>query len=250
MKTICSIIAQKRYKWYHYVSFKAVGVLMRLVKQIVVGALVCCSLLVAYCGFASTPSRTLLQRLHQQAPSLPLPALTASLQAYTYGQQHHDFERQTVAIADMQMPSSQKRLWVFDMQHSQLLYHTYVAHGKTSGALYAKHFSDVVNSDATSLGVYSTGNAYRGEHGLSLRLHGLEQGYNNNAFQRDIVLHSAYYVSQPFLQAHHRLGRSWGCPAVSTKMIKPLVNSLKNGAMLMVYYPDKTWLNHSSFVKV
>mgnify|MGYP001464711525 CR=1 FL=1 len=121
--------------------------------------------------------------------------------------------------------------------------------GYYSGALYASKFSDKPNTDATSLGVYETGESYIGKHGLSMRLIGLDKGFNDTAYKRDIVMHSASYVNQSFIDKYHRIGRSWGCPAVSPEMIRPLVSTLEKGSILVIYYPDDRWLSESAFLK-
>ena len=197
---------------------------------------------------ASVAEQPLIMRLQQQAPQLPLAALQSGLSAYHYAMQHHLLLRHRLAIVDMYLASSKKRLWVFDMDKQQLLFHTLVAHGKHSGALYARHFSNQINSEATSLGVYITGKSYYGHDGLALRLHGEDKGFNNNAYTRAIVLHGARYVSQNFVHSYHRLGRSWGCPAVALQEIKPMVQVLRQGALFMIYYPQADWLQHSRFL--
>ena len=183
-----------------------------------------------------------------QAPSLPAEILHAGLHAYYYGLSQGDIKNHELAIVDMEMPSSAQRLWVFDMDTEKLLFNTYAAHAEATGGLYAKFFSNAINSKETSLGVYITGDEYYGHHGLSLYLNGMEPGFNNNAEKRDVVIHGASYVSKLFIHAHHRLGRSWGCIAVNFDIIKPLVDTLKNGAMLMIYYPKQAWLKNSRFL--
>ena len=191
---------------------------------------------------------SLERRLHQQAPQLPLTALRSGLKAYQYAAKHHLLHQHHLAIADMKLASNKKRLWIFDMNKQQLIFHTLVAHGKNSGALYANHFSNRPDSLATSLGVYITGKPYYGNDGLSLRLYGKDKGFNNNAYTRDIVLHGARYVSQTFVDTYHRLGRSWGCPAVSLQQVKPIIHTLEEGALFMIYYPQRNWLQHSQFL--
>jgi hypothetical protein len=187
-------------------------------------------------------------QLSAQAPHLAKPVLRAGLRAYHHAEQHHQVKRPILAIVDMALPSSEKRLWVFNMRTHKLVQHVLVAHGKASGTLYARYFSNRINSDATSIGVYQTGKAFVGNDGLSMRLHGLEAGFNSNAYQRDIVLHGAAYVSAAFVKRYHRLGRSWGCPAVSLTKIKSLVKTLQNGALFMIYYPQKAWLQRSAYL--
>ncbi len=191
---------------------------------------------------------TLVMQLHQQAPQLPLSALRTGLKAYEYASTHHLLHQHRLAIADMALSSKKKRLWIFDMDRKKLLFNTLVAHGKNSGGLYADHFSNQNNSLATSLGVYITGKPYYGNDGLSLRLYGKEKGFNNNAYIRNIVLHGASYVSKRFIETYHRLGRSWGCPAVSLAKVKPIIHTIEQGALFMIYYPQKNWLEHSRFL--
>ena len=193
-------------------------------------------------------THSLEMQLHRQTPQLPLSILKAGLKAYQYSIQHNLLKRHRLAIADMSLGSNKKRLWIFDMDKQQLLFHTLVAHGKNSGDLYARHFSNQNNSKATSLGIYITGKPYYGNDGLSLRLYGEDKGFNNNAYARDIVLHGASYVSQAFVHSYHRLGRSWGCPAVSLQKVKPIIHAIKQGALLMIYYPQANWLQHSRFL--
>lgn len=214
-----------------------------------IGFVVTTFLLSNLLNLALASPQALINKLHQQAPALSVSTLTAAVDAYQFGLAHHQIKNKHLAVVDMTLASANKRLWVFDMRSDSLLYHSYVAQGKASGLFKATHFSNQFNSDATSIGVYLTSNEYHGEHGASLRLRGMDKGFNDNAFKRDIVLHSANYVSQRFVNTYHRLGRSWGCPAVSQKLIKPLVNTLKNGAMLMIYYPQKQWLQHSRYLQ-
>ena len=163
-------------------------------------------------------------------------------------EKHIDIKSEIMTIIDMRMPSSEKRLWLVNMSTNKVLLNTFVAHGKHTGSLYAKHFSNNPNTDETSLGLYLTGNAYYGHDGYSLYLTGLEPGFNDEAKKRHIVMHGANYVSQSFIKKYHRLGRSWGCPAVPKNEIVPIVNTIKGGSLLLIFYPDKNWLSHSKFL--
>ncbi len=125
-----------------------------------------------------------------------------------------------LTIIDFSKPSTEKRLFVFDIQNMKVLYQTYVAHGVNSGTLYAKRFSNKPGSNMSSLGFYITGETYIGQHGYSLRLDGLETGINNNANKRAIVMHSADYASTGFINARGYLGRSYGCPAIPRGGVK------------------------------
>ncbi len=153
-----------------------------------------------------------------------------------------------LALIDYSLPSLQPRLWVFDLEHSKLLYEDYVAHGRGSGENYARSFSNIDESRASSLGLFLTGAAYEGHNGHSLRLEGLEPGINDHALQREIVMHGAAYVDPVVGREHGRLGRSWGCPAVRTDIAAPLIDKLKQGNFVFAYYPDPAWLKQSQWL--
>ena len=76
----------------------------------------------------------------------------------------------------------------------------------------------------------------------------LEPGFNDKAFDRDVVIHGADYVSNDFARVNGRIGRSHGCPAVPTAMARPVIDTLKDGQLLFIYYPDPQWLKTSSFI--
>ena len=142
-----------------------------------------------------------------------------------------------LALIDYSLPSSQRRLWVFDLKTRQVLYKVLVAHGRNSGSNYASHFSNSNGSFQSSLGLFRTLATYRGKHGYSLRLEGMEPGLNDNAQERAIVIHGAKYVNPDLIALQGRIGRSLGCPAVRPAVAKPLIDALKNGQYLYAYYP-------------
>lgn len=153
-----------------------------------------------------------------------------------------------LTVIDYSLPSSQKRLWVFDTRDNKLLYHTYVAHGIASGTLYTDKFSNRYNSKASSLGVYKTDQSYYGRHGLSVRLAGLEHGFNDNAMGRTIVMHGSWYVNEDFIKKYGRPGRSWGCPAVPQALKKPIIEAIKGNGLLVIYYPEEHWVKRSRYL--
>jgi hypothetical protein len=150
-----------------------------------------------------------------------------------------------VTIIDFSKPSTEKRLFILDLKKQELLYHTFVAHGKNTGVNMATKFSNNKGSNQSSLGLYRTGESYQGKHGYSLRLDGLEQGFNDNARSRAVVMHSASYVSEAFIKRHGRLGRSWGCPAVPVEFSKEIIDLIKGGSCLYIYANDKHYLENS-----
>ncbi|MET0300340.1 MAG: murein L,D-transpeptidase catalytic domain family protein [Flavitalea sp.] len=154
-----------------------------------------------------------------------------------------------LSIVDFSLPSAQKRLFIMNMRTGKLLFNTYVSHGKNSGEEVATRFSNDQNSFASSLGFYITGKTYKGEHGYSLRLEGLEKGINDNALSRGIVVHAANYVNEKMAMQRGMIGRSLGCPAVPVKLHRPIIQQIKEGSCLFVYGPDSSYLTHSMMGK-
>ncbi|PBJ17856.1 hypothetical protein BSF44_54160 [Pseudomonas sp. ACN8] len=155
---------------------------------------------------------------------------------------------QRLAVIDYSLPSTEQRLWVFDLKRRKLLFHELVAHGRNSGENMATLFSNRNESHATSLGLFRTQQSYLGQNGYSLRMEGLEPGFNDNAFDRAIVIHGAPYVSPVLARANGRIGRSLGCPAVRPAIAHRLIDSMKDGQLLFSYYPDQRWLKSSSYI--
>lgn len=157
-------------------------------------------------------------------------------------------DKDILSVVDFSQPSTAHRLWVIDLQAKKLLINDYVAHGQGSGDLYATDFSNTTNSHQSSLGFYVTDQTYHGKHGLSLRLRGMDQGYNHSAMSRAVVVHGARYVSDDFVAGQKRLGRSWGCPAVSNELAPTFINTIKEGTVLFVYAPQKDYLQSSQWL--
>lgn len=212
-------------------------------------------LLIALCaaaGIASAdPEHTpnTFELFRAQAPELNPEVLEAALSATTCAQRQNEVKRKVLSVIDYSLPSTKPRLWVFDLEKSELLFHELVAHGVNTGENMATRFSNIEGSRQSSLGLFLTDKTYIGRNGYSLKLHGLEDGINHRALERTIVLHGAWYVSETFRREHGRLGRSWGCPAVKKEVAKPLIDTIKDGSLLFVYYPDQKWLASSDFLK-
>jgi len=187
--------------------------------------------------------------LAAQAPTLRPAVLELALRAEARARAEGRGAKRVLAVIDYSRPSTARRLWVFDLDGRRLLLHELVAHGKGSGENRASVFSNRGRSLASSLGLFEAGASYQGRHGLSLKLRGLEPGFNDRAERRAIVIHGADYVSREFARRHGRLGRSWGCPAVGPAAIGKLVESLKDGGLVFVYYPDPAWLSGSRYLK-
>lgn len=186
-------------------------------------------------SLAVKPTQTLVQRIRAQAPNLSAHVIELALKGYDYAKAHSAVTKKLLTIVDFSKPSYQKRLWVIDLKKADVLLHTYVANGKNSGLVYATRFSNRPHSYQSSLGVYLTQHTYFGHHGYSLRLNGLEDGINDNALSRDIVMHSAWYVTKNFINRLHRAGRSWGCFALSPTVSRELIHTIEGGSVLFAY---------------
>jgi hypothetical protein len=152
-----------------------------------------------------------------------------------------------LTLIDYSRPSTAPRLWVIDLETERVLFEELVAHGRGSGDNLTEHFSNEPGSLASSLGLFLTGETYVGTNGYSLRLQGLEEGVNDRAYERAIVMHGAPYV-RAGMERVGRLGRSWGCPAVRPAIARQLIDTIKGGTLLLAYYPDAQWLAQSRFL--
>ncbi|WP_228160612.1 MULTISPECIES: murein L,D-transpeptidase catalytic domain family protein [Marinobacter] len=190
----------------------------------------------------------LYSRLSQSAPNLNHKVLRRALQASSCAVSNGMDMPARLAVIDFSLPSSKKRLWIFDLQSGELVLRDLVAHGKNSGLAEASVFSNRVGSYQSSIGLFRASESYQGRHGYALRLDGLEQGINDHARRRAIVIHGADYVAQSWVRDYGRIGRSHGCPAVSQKVIRRVVDNLKGGQLVFSYYPDQHWLESSSYL--
>ena len=146
--------------------------------------------------------------------------------------------QQRLTVIDFDLPSTEKRLWVLDLDSHKILFHTLVAHGHNSGENEATNFSNTDQSNMSSLGFYVTGQEYEGKHGHSLRLQGLDEGFNTNAFSRSVVMHGADYVSEAFIKQNGRLGRSLGCPALPMDQYSQIIDAVEGGSCLFLNKSD------------
>jgi len=150
-------------------------------------------------------------------------------------------DKPLLTIIDMEKSSRQKRLWVIDMEKKDVLYYTYVSHGKNSGNEFARQFSNIENSNMSSAGFYITNETYNGKHGLSLKLDGIDEGFNTNARKRCIVMHGAEYASESTINKLGFLGRSEGCPAVPVEQHAAIISALQGKTCLYVHAPIKNY---------
>ena len=150
-----------------------------------------------------------------------------------------------LSICDFSQSSSKERMYVIDVRNRRLLYRTFVAHGIKSGEEFANSFSNKMESGKSSLGFYITTSTYTGFNGLSLRIEGVDRGFNDNAARRAVVIHGATYVSRRILNKYGVMGTTFGCPAIPDEMTSQIIPVVKNGSCFFIYYPSKKYLAQS-----
>jgi hypothetical protein len=193
------------------------------------------------------------QAILDQTNNLRPEVLELALEAYDRAVQGGVVRRPILTIIDYELPSYQQRLWVVDMENGHVLHREIVAHGmgnpRGSGGTMeeALSFSNKKGTLKSSLGLFITAETYFGRHGYSLKLDGLEEGVNDNARKRLIVVHAAEYVTRDRAD-DQMVGRSWGCPAVRPKIARQLIDAIKEGSVLWIYYPHDEWLEESEFL--
>ncbi|WP_222566225.1 murein L,D-transpeptidase catalytic domain family protein [Novilysobacter antarcticus] len=189
----------------------------------------------------------LLDALRAAAPEIDPGVLALALEARSCALNSGTAVGTRLAVIDYSLPSTRKRMWVFDVDQPGLLYAEHVAHGQGSGENMSNRFSNVDGSHQTSLGLFRTAETYVGGNGYSLRMDGLEPGVNDNARDRLIVIHGAPYVNPEQAQRQGRLGRSYGCPALRPQVAREVIDTIKNDQLVFAYYPDDPWLKGSRF---
>lgn len=157
-------------------------------------------------------------------------------------------KKAVLSICDFSQSSRNKRMYVIDVRHKRLLYRTYVAHGQNSGDEFATTFSNSTDSYMSSLGFYVTQRTYVGRNGLSLKLSGVDSGYNDMALKRKIVLHGASYVSEKYMEDYGTPGTSLGCPALPSAVSARIIRTVKDGSCLFIYHPTQQYLDNSTII--
>ena len=190
----------------------------------------------------------LADQLRRTAPQLNRQVLDLAVNAMQCATAHGMSPSQRLAVIDYSLPSTEPRLWVFDLRQRKLLYRELVAHGRNTGENYARDFSNTEGSLKSSLGLFRTLDTYHGSNGYSLRMDGLEEGFNDRALDRAIVMHGAPYVNEDLARKQGRVGRSWGCPAVRAGIARRMIDALKGGQFVFSYYPDPHWLASSRYL--
>lgn len=198
---------------------------------------------------SSSPAyQPLLDSLSRAAPDLNKEALRHAVAAMQCAVNNGAQPAQRLAVIDYSLPSTARRLWIFDLKRHRVLLRDFVAHGRQSGENHATRFSNREGSHQSSLGLFRTAESYQGKHGYSLRMDGLEPGINDRARERAIVIHSAAYVDPALAHSQGRIGRSLGCPAVRPEVGRMVVDQLKGGQFMFSWYPDRRWLQNSAYL--
>lgn len=160
----------------------------------------------------------------------------------------HSLKNSLISVVDFNLPSTEKRYYLIDIDQRKILYTEYVTHGRNTGLLTADNFSNTMSSKKSSLGFFKVAETYFGKHGLSLRLDGLERNINHLARDRAIVIHAADYACESFIDQHGRLGRSFGCPALPNENYKAIVDKIKDGTLLFIYSSKGDYLQKSNII--
>src|SRR6185437_15235448 len=176
-------------------------------------------------------------------------AFQYALKGYYYLLEHHWLNKTNIlSICDLSQSSRNKRLYILDLDTKTVLVNTYVAHGRNSGGEFARSFSNNPSSHKSSLGFYITQGIYYGNNGLSLRIRGMERGFNDRAGSRGVVVHGSEYVGPDFLEMNRFCGRSYGCPAVPADESETIIDLIKEGSCLFIYHPTKRYISRSKIL--
>ncbi|HRH19811.1 MAG TPA: murein L,D-transpeptidase catalytic domain family protein [Brevundimonas sp.] len=144
--------------------------------------------------------------------------------------------RDRIYIVNFTQHSAEPRLYELDViSGAARVFHT--AHGVGSDPFhsgYAHGFSNIIDSNASSLGVYRTaGMGWGVRHGQNVLLDGLDPT-NDAARERAIIVHAADYCEPEWLAREGKLGRSFGCFATSTASLDFLRPRMDSGRLLYV----------------
>ena len=156
-------------------------------------------------------------------------------------------KKNILTVCDYSQSSNNKRLYVIDLKETRLLFNTFVSHGKNSGGEFATTFSNLVESNKSSLGFMLTAETYNGKAGYSLRFDGMEAGINDKVRSRDIVLHGSYFVNAQMVEERGMMGNSLGCPAIPNDKRNQVIEAIKGGSCFYINHPDN-WYNTTSSI--
>lgn len=142
-------------------------------------------------------------------------------------------KRDRIAVADFSAGSDRPRFHLINLENGHAV-SKLVAHGSGSDPAhtgYLQRFSNQNGSNASCEGAFLTADYYVGKHGRSQRLIGLD-ATNNNALDRAIVVHAAWYANADMISRRGMLGRSQGCFAVGENELAEVFERLGPGRMI------------------
>ncbi|MCA9623215.1 MAG: murein L,D-transpeptidase catalytic domain family protein [Myxococcales bacterium] len=162
-------------------------------------------------------------------------------------------ETTAYAVVDFAVHAAQKRMWVFDVFDTSLRHHTYTTVGEASDPNadgFADSFSNLSGSHKSSLGLMKGAELYTGTYGPSMRLDGLEPGFNDNVRPRAIVVHSWTGSAPAYVATHPTSGAAptWGCLGIDPGIVEDLRSFLAEGGLLLSHFPDGSWSQTSTFL--
>src|SRR5690606_22328256 len=175
-------------------------------------------------------------------------SFTYALTGYNKLDEEQKITNKLLTIVDFSLPSTEKRMWILDVENNSVLYHTYVSHGQNTGGNMATKFSNTPNPLQSSLGFYVTAETYYGKNGLSLFIDGMEEEFNSKARERYVVIHGADYAKEDSIKRLGRLGRSYGCPAVPTEVSIEIIELIKEGSALFIYHNSDDYIAKSTYL--
>ncbi|APC18604.1 hypothetical protein BLL42_23885 [Pseudomonas frederiksbergensis] len=222
--------------------------MLTFVRRLCLAATTLCAICSPALAASTHNNQALYNSLAHAAPELNPHALQSALNAMQCAINSGARHAERLAVIDYSQPSTARRLWIFDLRKKSLVLRDLVAHGQKSGENFATQFSNRVGSYQSSLGLFRTQESYQGSHGYSLRMDGLEPGFNDRARDRDIVIHAADYVNPLWSERQGRIGRSQGCPAVRPQVARQVIDTLKDGQFMFSWYPDQHWLKSSAYL--
>lgn len=217
---------------------------MKTYKQIITTIFALSTLLVGFTSTATAKTNAIdvkatKTELSKKARALNPDVLEKALVAYNKADEAGKVKNPVLTVIDYSIKSTEPRMWIFDLNKNSVEFYTHVSHGRNTGGLHATSFSNTNNSKQSSLGTFVTADTYQGNNGYSLNLLGQDKGLNDNALARRIVIHGAKYASESFAKSNGYLGRSWGCPAVSTELAKPVIDKIKDGSVVYSYHSNE-----------
>lgn len=176
-----------------------------------------------------------------------------AMTAFRNAWQRRDTKRFEYTITDFSLHSRTKRKWVMDLVTGELLFHLHTGHGEASvvgnDTGIASVFSNIPQSHQSSLGMILTAETYTGDYGYSLRLDGLEAGFNDNVRDRFIVVHPWTGSAQEYVDAYGEVAVTWGCPAITPAESQAVIDTISGGSAMFFWYPDANYLNNSTYLQ-